>query len=138
LYGQVPPEAGGKKREGETMKSLVLAVVAGTALAAVPVGVASADPTHSRNTLTLQETCANGMSYTLVTPASGKAVLDLNGTGVQLTRKLDVYDPLDELGGSFSVPLQHGFTLSELTMCTGSVVGTSVSFTAYVQTTPAH
>jgi hypothetical protein len=118
--------------------SILAAAVAGCVLSAVPTAVASADPTHNPNLLTLQETCANGATYTLVSPASGKAVLDLNSTGVQLTRQLTVTDPLNELGGSFTVPLQHGFTLSELTKCTGTVVGTSVTFTAYVSLTPSH
>lgn len=95
-----------------------------------------ADPSRSSNTLTLQETCSDGNDYTLVTPAAGRSLLHLDGTDVQLTRQLTVTDPLNELGGSFSVPLQPGFTLDELVKCTGTVVGTSVTFTSYVQVVP--
>jgi hypothetical protein len=121
--------------KGNPMKRLLMTAGAVLALLAAAGSPASADPASSRNTLTLHETCSNGQTYTLVSPASGHAVLDLGSTQVQITRQLTVVDPLGELGGSFTVPLQPGFTLDQLTYCTGTVAGTSVTFTAYVQLT---
>jgi hypothetical protein len=115
------------------MKRLLAAAGAALALVAASGGWASADPVANPNTLILHETCSNGQTYTLVTPASGRAVLDLNSRHVQITRQLTVVDPLGELGGSFTVPLQPGFSLDQLVRCTGTVEGTSVTFTAYVQ-----
>ena len=115
------------------MRYLAVLAAASAALVLSGTGSAIADPTASPNILTLHETCSNGQSYTLVSPASGRAVLDLASPRVQLTRQLSVVDPLGELGGSFTVPLQHGFTLDQLVRCTGTVEGTSVTFTAYVQ-----
>ena len=115
------------------MRPLPIVAVASAVLVLAGTGPATADPTANPNILTLHETCSDGQTYTLVTPASGRAVLDLASPRVQLTRQLSVVDPLGELGGSFTVPLQHGFTLDRLLRCTGTVEGTSVTFTAYVQ-----
>jgi hypothetical protein len=117
------------------MKRLLVAAGAALALLLATQSPAAADPAASRNTLTFHETCSNGRTYTVVSPASGRAVLDLGSTQVQITRQLTVVDPLGELGGSFTVPLQPGFSLDRLTFCAGTVEGTSVTFSAYVQLT---
>jgi hypothetical protein len=59
---------------------------------------------------------------------------------VQVTEQLSVSDPLNEIGGSFSVSGPNFATLSAeglLTECVGAVVGTqSATFTAEVLKTP--
>jgi hypothetical protein len=119
------------------MKKVVASIVIGLALIG-PVAAANADPVNSSNTLALTEECSNGRTYTfLITPASGRAVLDTNGTTVQMTFSLAVSDPLNELGGSFTIPLSVGIQQSKLISCSGSVIGTeAVTFTAQVLLTP--
>lgn len=119
------------------MKRLLAFVVIGLTLFGTVVS-AHADPVKNPNTLALAEQCSNGRTYTfLVSPASGRSVLDTNGTTVQMTFGLAVSDPLNELGGSFEVPLTVGIPRDRLISCTGSVIGTQeVTFTALVLLTP--
>jgi hypothetical protein len=119
------------------MKKVVASVVIGLALIG-PAVAANADPVNSSNALALTEECSNGRTYTfLITPASGRAVLDTNDTTVQLTFSLAVSDPLNELGGSFTIPLTVGISQSKLISCSGSVIVTqAVTFTAQVLLTP--
>jgi hypothetical protein len=119
------------------MKQVVVSIVVGIALIG-PAVAANADPVNSSNTLALREQCSNGRTYTfLVSPASGAAVLDTNSTTVQVTFSLEVSDPLNELGGSFGIPLRVGMPASKLTSCAGSVIGTqAVTFMAQVLLTP--
>jgi hypothetical protein len=119
------------------MKRIVASIVIGLA-AICPAVAANADPVNSPNTLALTEQCSNGRTYTfLITPASGRSVLDTNGTTVQVTFSLAVSDPLNELGGSFGLPLKVGIPQSKLISCTGSVIGTqAVTFVSQVLLTP--
>lgn len=119
------------------MKRIVVATAIGMTLLAT-AGVANADPVNSPNTLALTAVCSNGESYTfLVTPASGSAVLDTGSTAVQITFGLTVNDPLNEIGGSFSLPVRGGIPASKLTTCSGTVIGTqAVTYTAQVLITP--
>jgi hypothetical protein len=118
------------------MKGIVASIV--VCLTLVTAVAANADPIRSSNTLALTEHCSNGRTYTfLVSPASGHAVLDTSGTTVQVTFALAVSDPLNELGGSFVVPLTAGIPQGKLISCTGSVLGTeAVVFTSVVLLTP--
>jgi hypothetical protein len=71
---------------------------------------------------------------------AGHAVIDTLSHSVQVTEQLSVSDPLDEIGGSFSVTGPSFASLGAkglLTECVGAVVGTqSVTFTAEVLKTP--
>jgi hypothetical protein len=105
-------------------------------LALAPVAVA--DPIKNPNSLLLQMTCGGTPSALYVSPASGSAVMLVNGSQNTITFALTVNDPLNEIGGSFSVPLNVGIPLTRLTQCAGTVVGTqAVSFTALSLVTPA-
>jgi hypothetical protein len=104
----------------------------------VLVPVAAADPVTSPNTLLLEMSCGGAESELYVTPASGSAVLSVNGTENTITKALTVDDPLNEIGGSFSIPLAGGIPLRLLTECSGTVVGTqAVTFTALSLIIPA-
>jgi hypothetical protein len=99
---------------------------------------AMADPVRSPNSIVLQMSCGGNQSALYVSPASGSAVMMVNGTQNTITFALTVNDPLNEIGGSFSVPLTSGVPLTRLTECTGAVVGTqAVTFTALSLVTPA-
>ena len=99
---------------------------------------AVADPVRNPNSLSLEMNCGGTQSELYVTPAAGHAVMLVNGTQNTVTFALTVNDPLNEIGGSFSVPLAAGIPTSLLTECTGTVVGTqAVTFTALSLVTPA-
>ena len=121
-------------RISRLLAAAVVTLGTGTALA----GPAVADPVNSGNTFALTAECSNGDTFTfLVSPARGRAVLDTSGTSVQLTFALAVDDPLNEIGGSFTVPLDTGIPRDKLTACSGTVIGTeSVTYTALVLLTP--
>jgi hypothetical protein len=113
--------------------------VLGAALGPLAVAsVAAADPVKNPNSLVLLMTCGGQESALYVTPASGSSVMMVNGTENTITFALTVNDPLNEIGGSFSVPLRSGIPRTLLTECTGTVVGTqAVTFTALSLVTPA-
>ncbi|HVQ87507.1 MAG TPA: hypothetical protein VMT88_04920 [Actinomycetes bacterium] len=99
---------------------------------------ASARPVSNPNSVTLTAQCDGGRTYTfLVSPASGSAVLDTQSTAVQVTFALAVSDPLNEFGGSFSVPFNVGIPQGKLISCSGTVIGTQqVTYTATVLLAP--
>ena len=100
---------------------------------------AAADPVSAPTSVPITAVCSNGQSYAfLVSPASGSAVLDTASTTVMVTFSLTVNDPLNEFGGSFSVPLRAKIPARKLTNCSGAVIGTqAVTYTAQVLVTPA-
>ncbi|MDQ3857276.1 MAG: hypothetical protein M3327_02340 [Actinomycetota bacterium] len=111
----------------------VFSGVAALALASSAV----ADPVRNPNSLLLEMNCGGIQSELYVTPAAGHAVMLVNATQNTVTFALTVNDPLNEIGGSFSVPLTAGIPTSLLTECTGTVVGTqAVTFTALSLVTP--
>ena len=101
---------------------------------------ASAAPVKNPLSLELVGTCSDGSAYDAFSPARGHAVIDTLSHSVQITEQLSVSDPLDEIGGSFSVTGPSYAPLGAkglLTECVGAVVGTqSVTFTAEVLKTP--
>ena len=113
--------------------SVVLALLAGA-------GSATGAPANNPLSLELVGTCSDGSSYDAFTPAAGHAVIDTLSTSVQVTEQLAVSDPLNEIGGSFSVTGPEYQALNArglLTICTGTIVGTSdVTFVASVLKTP--
>jgi hypothetical protein len=114
-----------------------MAVAGGVAALALASSV-EADPVQNPNSLLLEMSCGGSQSQLYVTPASGHAVMLVNGTQNTITFALDVNDPLGEIGGSFSVPLTAGIPTRLLTECTGTVVGTqAVTFTALSLVTPS-
>ena len=114
------------------------------ALATLALGAtaAEASPAPVKNPLSLElvGTCSDGSAYDAFSPARGHAVIDTLSHSVQVTEQLSVSDPLDEIGGSFSVTGPSYAPLGAkglLTECVGAVVGTqSVTFTAEVLKTP--
>jgi hypothetical protein len=121
------------------LKSFAAAMAVLSALAVLATASsAAADPVQNPNSLLLQMNCGGTESQLYVTPAAGHAVMLVNGTQNTITFALTVNDPLNEIGGSFSVPLRAGIPTSLLTECTGTVVGTqAVTFTALSLVTPA-
>ena len=115
-----------------TVLSLALILIASSAVGA------AADPVSAPASVPLTAVCSNGQSYAfLVSPASGSAVLDTASTTVMVTFSLTVSDPLNEFGGSFSVPLGAKIPARKLTNCSGAVIGTqAVTYTAQVLVTP--
>jgi hypothetical protein len=107
---------------------------------AVAAGQATAAPVNNPLSLELVGTCSDGSAYEAFSPARGHAVIDTLSHSVQVTEQLFVSDPLNEVGGSFSVTGHSYASLSAkglLTECVGVVVGTqSVTFTAEVLKTP--
>ncbi|TML07095.1 MAG: hypothetical protein E6G38_09340 [Actinobacteria bacterium] len=101
---------------------------------------APAAPVNNPLSLELVGTCSDGSAYDAFSPAGGHAVIDTLSHSVQVTEQLSVSDPLNEIGGSFSVTGTNYAALSAaglLTHCIGTVVGTqSVTFTAEVLKTP--
>src|SRR5919198_2392974 len=120
------------------LKSFAAAMTVLSALAVLATASsAAADPVQNPNSLLLQMNCGGTESQLYVTPAAGHAVMLVNGTQNTITFALTVNDPLNEIGGSFSVPLTAGIPTSLLTECTGTVVGTqAVTFTALSLVTP--
>ncbi len=119
---------------------LILAVaIASVAVVPTVAAPAIADPVKGHNTLSLTADCSGGRTFTfLISPASGAAVLDTHSTAVQVTFALTVNDPLNELGGSFSIPLKAGIPRDKLISCNGTVIGTqAVTYSALVLLTPA-
>jgi len=114
------------------------------ALATLALGATAAEapaaPVKNPLSLELVGTCSDGSAYDAFSPARGHAVIDTLSHGVQVTEQLSVSDPLDEVGGSFSVTGPSYAPLGAkglLTECVGAVVGTqSVTFTAEVLKTP--
>jgi hypothetical protein len=120
-------------RWGARVLSLAVILVGSSAVGA------AADPVANPTSVSITAVCSNGQTYAfLVSPASGSAVLDTASTTVQVTFSLTVNDPLNEFGGSFSVPLRAKIPASKLTNCSGAVIGTqAVTYTAQVLVTPA-
>jgi hypothetical protein len=115
------------------------------ALATFGLGVtaveAAAAPVKNPLSIELVGTCSDGSAYDAFSPARGHAVIDTLSHSVQVTERLSIDDPLNEIGGSFSgtassfVPLNAQGMLTE---CVGAVVGTQhVTFIAEVLKTPA-
>ena len=121
------------------MRLMLVLALATLALGAT-AAEASAAPVKNPLSLELVGTCGDGSAYDAFSPARGHAVIDTLSHSVQVTEQLSVNDPLDEIGGSFSVTGPSYAPLGAtdlLTECVGAVVGTqSVTFTAEVLKTP--
>jgi len=121
------------------MRFMLVLALATLALGAT-AAEASAAPVKNPLSLELVGTCSDGSHYDAFSPARGHAVIDTLSHSVQVTEQLSVSDPLNEIGGSFSVTGPSYAPLGAkglLTECVGAVVGTqSVTFTAEVLKTP--
>ena len=84
------------------MRLMLVLALATLALGAT-AAEASAAPVKNPLSLELVGTCSDGSHYDAFSPARGHAVIDTLSHGVQVTEQLSVSDPLDEVGGSFSV-----------------------------------
>jgi hypothetical protein len=119
---------------------LMLVLALATLVLGATAAEASAAPVKNPLSLELVGTCSDGSAYDAFSPARGHAVIDTLSHGLQITEQLSVSDPLDEIGGSFSVTGPSYAPLGAkglLTECVGAVVGTqSVTFTAEVLKTP--
>ena len=119
---------------------LMLVLALATLVLGATAAEASAAPVKNPLSLELVGTCSDGSAYDAFSPARGHAVIDTLSHSVQVTEQLSVSDPLNEIGGSFSVTGPSYAPLGAkglLTECVGAVVGTqSVTFTAEVLKTP--
>src|SRR5436305_12017027 len=112
---------------GRLAMRLMLVLALATLALGATAAEASAAPVNNPLSLELVGTCSDGSAYDAFSPAGGHAVIDTLSHSVQVTEQLSVSDPLNEIGGSFSVTGTNDAALSAaglLTHCIGTVVGT--------------